>query len=69
VDIVAERYDAGVRSGSQVGANMIAMRIGPDIRMVVVGAPAYLAAHPVPQTPQDLAVISVSICVCQHMAP
>lgn len=55
VDIVAERYDAGVRSGSQVGANMIAMRIGPDIRMVVVGAPAYLAEHPAPQTPQDLA--------------
>ncbi len=55
VDIVAERYDAGVRSGAQVGANMIAMCIGPDIRMVVVGAPAYLAAHPAPQTPQDLA--------------
>lgn len=55
VDIVAERYDAGVRSGNQVGENMIAVRIGPDIRMVVVGSPAYLAAHPAPVVPQDLA--------------
>lgn len=55
VDIVAERYDAGVRSGDQVGANMIAVRIGSDIRMLVVGAPTYLERHPAPLVPQDLA--------------
>jgi DNA-binding transcriptional LysR family regulator len=38
-DIVAERYDAGVRSGEQVAKDMIAVRIGPDMRMAVVGAP------------------------------
>ena len=40
-DIVAERYDAGVRSGEQVEKDMIAVRIGPDLRMAVVGAPSY----------------------------
>ena len=40
-DIVAERYDAGVRSGEQVAKDMIAVRIGPDMRMAVVGAPSY----------------------------
>lgn len=55
VDIVAERYDAGVRSGDQVGANMIAVRIGPDIRMVVVGSPEYLRRNPAPKLPQELA--------------
>jgi DNA-binding transcriptional LysR family regulator len=53
-DIVAERYDAGVRLGEQVARDMIAVRIGPDFRMVVVGAPSYFAAHPAPKTPQDL---------------
>ena len=53
-DIVAERYDAGVRLGAQVAMDMIAVRISPDIPMVVVGAPGYLARHPAPQTPQDL---------------
>lgn len=53
-DIVAERYDAGVRLGEQVAKDMIAVRIGPDMRMVVVGAPAYFATHPAPQMPQDL---------------
>ena len=42
-DIVAQRYDAGVRSGEQVAKDMIAMRIGPDMRMAVVGAPSYLS--------------------------
>ena len=42
-DIVAERYDAGVRSGEQVAKDMIAVRIGPDMRMAVVGAPSYFA--------------------------
>lgn len=53
-DIVAERYDAGVRLGEQVAKDMIAVRIGPDLRMAVVGAPSYLAARPKPRTPQDL---------------
>ncbi|CAN7281708.1 LysR family transcriptional regulator [Phyllobacterium sp. LjRoot231] len=53
-DIVAERYDAGVRLGEQVAKDMIAVRIGPDMRMAVVGAPAYFARRPKPLTPQDL---------------
>jgi DNA-binding transcriptional LysR family regulator len=53
-DIVAERYDAGVRSGEQVAKDMIAVRIGPDLRMAVVGAPPYFRKHPEPKTPQDL---------------
>jgi DNA-binding transcriptional LysR family regulator len=53
-DIVAERYDAGVRLGEQVAKDMIAIRIGPDMRMAVVGAPAYLARRKRPRTPQDL---------------
>jgi DNA-binding transcriptional LysR family regulator len=53
-DIVAERYDAGVRLGEQVAKDMIAVRIGPDMRMAVVGAPAYFASRPKPLTPQDL---------------
>src|SRR4051794_7677764 len=42
-DIVAERYDAGIRSGEMVAKDMVAVRIGPDLRMAVVGAPAYFA--------------------------
>ena len=53
-DIVAERYDAGVRLGEQVAKDMIAVRIGPDMRMAVVGAPAYFAKRKRPRTPQDL---------------
>ncbi|MDR6290758.1 MULTISPECIES: LysR family transcriptional regulator [Inquilinus] len=53
-DIVAERYDAGVRLGEQVAKDMIAMRIGPDMSMAVVGAPSYLAQRPPPRTPQEL---------------
>ncbi|OAV50704.1 LysR family transcriptional regulator [Rhizobium sp. WYCCWR10014] len=53
-DIVAERYDAGVRLGEQVAKDMIAVRIGPDMRMAVVGAPAYFDNRPKPLTPQDL---------------
>ncbi|WP_431281735.1 LysR family transcriptional regulator [Humitalea sp. 24SJ18S-53] len=54
-DIVAERYDAGIRLGEQVAKDMIAVRIGPDMRMAVVGAPTYFATHPAPIVPQDLA--------------
>jgi DNA-binding transcriptional LysR family regulator len=53
-DIVTERYDAGVRLGEQVAKDMIAVRVGPDLRMAVVGAPSYLADHPPPRTPHEL---------------
>jgi DNA-binding transcriptional LysR family regulator len=53
-DIVTERYDAGVRLGEQVAKDMIAVRIGPQMRMAVVGSPSYLASHPTPQVPEDL---------------
>ncbi len=53
-DIVAERYDAGVRLGEQVAKDMVAVRIGPDMRMAVVGAPSYFAERKRPKSPQDL---------------
>ncbi len=53
-DIVAQRYDAGVRLGGQVAKDMIAVRIGPDMRMAVAGAPSYFANHSPPKKPQDL---------------
>ena len=53
-DIVAERYDAGVRSGELVAKDMIAVRIGPDMSMAVVGAPSYFARSRPPGTPQEL---------------
>ncbi len=53
-DIVAQRYDAGVRLGEQVAKDMIAVRIGPDLRMAVVAAPSYFRERSEPKTPQDL---------------
>ena len=53
-DIVAEGYDAGVRLGEQVAKDMIAMRVGPDMRMAVVSSPAYFERHARPKTPRDL---------------
>ena len=53
-DIVTQGYDAGVRLGEQVARDMIAVRIGPDLRMAVVGAPSYFARQPRPKKPQDL---------------
>jgi DNA-binding transcriptional LysR family regulator len=53
-DIVAERFDAGVRSGEQVAKDMIAVRIGPDMRMAVVGAPSYFEGRSEPERPQEL---------------
>jgi DNA-binding transcriptional LysR family regulator len=53
-DIVAQRYDAGVRLGEQVAKDMIAIRIGPNMRMAVVGAPSYFARRPPPKRPQEL---------------
>jgi len=54
-DIVTERFDAGIRLGEQVAKDMIAVPVGPEMRMAVVGSPAYFARHPVPKTPQQLA--------------
>ncbi len=53
-DIVAERFDAGVRTGETVAHGMISARIGPDMRMAVVGAPSYFAEREPPKTPQEL---------------
>jgi DNA-binding transcriptional LysR family regulator len=53
-NIVSEQYDAGVRSGEQIAKDMIAVRIGPDMRMAVVGAPSYFRKRPPPTKPQDL---------------
>jgi DNA-binding transcriptional LysR family regulator len=54
VDIAAQGFDAGVRLGEDVAQGMIATRIGPDMRMAVVGSPAYFANRSSPQTPRDL---------------
>ena len=53
-DIVEERFDAGVRLGESLDKDMIAVRIGPDWRLVAVAAPSYFRTHPVPEVPQDL---------------
>lgn len=54
-DIVADRFDAGVRLGESLARDMIAVPIGPELRMAVVAAPAYFARHPPPHTPGGLA--------------
>ncbi|MER8394758.1 LysR family transcriptional regulator [Mesorhizobium sp. M1340] len=54
VDIVAGRFDAGIRIGEQVQKDMVAIRIGPDLRMAVVGSPSYFANRTVPKTPREL---------------
>jgi DNA-binding transcriptional LysR family regulator len=54
-DIVSGRFDAGIRFGELVEKDMIAVRVGPDLRMAVVGAPSYFANHPPPRTPRELA--------------
>jgi DNA-binding transcriptional LysR family regulator len=54
-DIVAERFDAGVRLGESLAKDMVAVRIGPDLRMAVVAAPSYFAEYPKPKSPQELA--------------
>ncbi|MBK7279581.1 LysR family transcriptional regulator [Candidatus Aalborgicola defluviihabitans] len=53
-DIVADRFDAGVRMGDTIDKDMIAVPIGPKLRMAVVASPAYFAKHPAPKTPRDL---------------
>jgi DNA-binding transcriptional LysR family regulator len=54
-DIVAGRFDAGVRLGEALAKDMVAVRIGPNLRMAVVGSPAYFKTRAIPRTPQDLA--------------
>jgi DNA-binding transcriptional LysR family regulator len=54
-NIVSERFDAGIRLGESISKDMIAVRMGPDWRLSVVGTPAYFNTHPVPVIPQDLA--------------
>lgn len=54
VDVAADRFDIGVRYGNQVQQDMVAVRLTPDIRMSIVGAPAYFETHPLPLTVQDL---------------
>jgi DNA-binding transcriptional LysR family regulator len=53
-DIVAEGYDAGIRLGEQVARDMIALPVGPQLRMAVVGSPTYFQRHPRPKSPHDL---------------
>jgi DNA-binding transcriptional LysR family regulator len=53
-DIVTDRFDAGVRLGEALAKDMVAVRIGPDLRMAVVGSPGYFKKHPIPRTPHDL---------------
>lgn len=54
VDIIAQRFDAGVRLGPEVGSGMIAVRISPDMEMAVVGTPEHFRRYGFPQTPADL---------------
>lgn len=53
-DIVADRFDIGVRWGDQVAKDMIAVRIGPDMRLAIVGSPGYISRHSMPKQPKDL---------------
>jgi len=55
IDIVEERFDAGVRLGETIAKDMVAMRIGPDMRMAAISSPGYFAGREPPQTPRDLA--------------
>ena len=63
-DIVAERFDAGVRLGSTIDKDMIAVPIGPPLRMAVVASPSYFESHPKPTKPQDL---TAHRCINQRM--
>ncbi|WP_377156323.1 LysR family transcriptional regulator [Roseateles sp. UC29_93] len=63
-DIVADRFDAGVRLGNTIDKDMIAVPIGPPLRMAVVASPAYFASHPIPRTPKDL---TEHRCINQRM--
>lgn len=72
VDIVEQRFDAGVRLGEHLARDMVATRIGPDLRMAVVGAPDYFARHPAPYTPRQLTAhrcINVRLPTMGGLAP
>lgn len=64
IDIVAERFDIGVRLGGDVAKDMIAVRIAPDMRLVVVGSPSYFERHARPRAPQDL---TEHDCICMRL--
>lgn len=53
-DIISERFDAGVRLGEEIAKDMVAVKIGPDLRLAVVGSPSYFAEHGQPLSPYDL---------------
>lgn len=63
-DIVSDRFDAGVRLGNTIDKDMIALPIGPELRMAAVASPDYFSRHPAPQTPQDL---TQHRCINQRM--
>ena len=63
-DIVADRFDAGVRLGNTIDKDMIAVPIGPPLRLAVVASPAYFSRHPRPESPQDL---MAHRCINQRM--
>ncbi len=63
-DIVADRFDAGVRMGKTIDKDMIAVPIGPPMRLAVVGSPGYFESRPVPKVPQDL---MQHACINQRM--
>lgn len=63
-DIVADRFDAGVRLGDTIDKDMIAVPIGPKMRMAVMASPEYFSHHPAPQTPRDL---TQHICINERM--
>jgi len=63
-DIVADRFDAGVRMGNTIDKDMIAVPIGPSLRMAVVASPDYFARHPIPKSPNDL---TAHACINQRM--
>jgi DNA-binding transcriptional LysR family regulator len=63
-DIVADRFDAGVRLGDTIDKDMIAVPIGPQLRMAVAASPRYFAAHPIPKNPRDLVKHN---CINQRM--
>jgi DNA-binding transcriptional LysR family regulator len=63
-DIIAERIDAGIRIGEKLEKDMLAVSVGPDLRMAVLASPSYLAIHPAPLTPHDL---TRHRCVNQRM--
>ena len=65
-DIVAERFDAGLQIGEAIARDMVAVRVGPDLRQAIVATPGYFAEHPRPTRPQDVASLP---CINYRMAP